>query len=244
MHINKKIQLLPVIAHQIRYYLKKSRQAFKYYLSDISNYILVGALSGVLILWAIAWSGDLSWRALTGYQYGIAAMGGVCLGVSFKFIMIFAVEMVMRANAASASLNAKRAKTLGERLKKEAKIKVNAMVIQHAKDIIIQMHGEIETEKLESFFIHKMDAITEDAYFKIDRHLDYLTDRAVHGDIDSLKRLYKLYRRCAQERAQEIDSLLERIINPPTEVAKLKDTVDSLYDQWCFRQEARAYIGD
>lgn len=216
----------------------------RYYLADISSYVLIGALSGLGILLMMLLNSDLKLIDLSVYEYGLAMTGGMLLGAVVKTMMMVAVEMVMRANAASANLNAKRAKTLGERLKKETKSKVQASVIAHAKEIIFQMHGEEEGFRLESFFDKKMEAMTQGAYFKIDRHLNYLTDRAVHGDITALKRLYRLYRRSPQERAQEIDKLVDRIINRPREIEKLKDKIDTLYDQWKFRYYARGYVDE
>lgn len=220
------------------------KNLISYYLIDISSYMFIGALSGLAFLFMMLLTSDVKLINLSAYEYGLALAGGALLGSVVKIMMMVAVEMVMRANAASAHLNAKRAKTLGERLKIETKSKVQATVIQHAKDIIFQMHGEEEGFRLESFFDKKMEAMAQGLYLKIDRHLNYLTDRAVHGDITALKRLYRLYRRSPQERAQEIDNLLDRIINRPQEIEKLKDTIDTLYDQWKFRYYARSYVDE
>lgn len=180
-----------------------------------------------------------------GQQEFMLALGvGMAGGIGLKIIMLCAIEMVMRANVASAQLNSKRAEMLGHRLKIESRDKIQAHVMQHAQAIILQMHGEQAESQMEHFFDYKMQELTEDAYFKIDRHVNYLTDRAVHGDIQSLKRLYQLYRRNPQEREIEINQLLERVINTPEEVKKLKDKTDTLYEHWKFRHESRSYISD
>lgn len=214
------------------------------YLQDFLKYCVGGVVAGLMGLVCGVLGLGLSFKNLGFYEYALAIGGGMAAGVGFKIMMLCAIEIAMRANVASAQLNAKRAEMLGHRLKIESKDKIQAHVMHHAKAIILQMHGEHESVQIEHFFDHKMQALTEDAYFKIDRHVNYLTDRAVHGDVQSLKRLYRLYRRNPQERATEINQLLDRIINTPDEVHTLKDKIDTLYDRWKFRHEARSYVSD
>lgn len=217
------------------------KTAINYYLQDLSKYLVAGALLGLIILWGVTFGWGLPLESLGLYEYIWALAGGFLIGISLKAILLLAVELVMRANAASAQLNAKRAKTLGDRLKMESKDKIRNHVTAHAKAIILQMHGKQPFPQLEDFFQDKIEEMAEQAYFKIDRHLNYLTDRAIHGDIKALKRLYQLYRRNPQERAQEIERLLDRIINEPSEVEKLKDKIDTLYDYWKFKGNSREY---
>lgn len=214
------------------------------YLKTGLKYGGVGGLVGLLGLTGIAVAANLSFKNLGGYEWGLAFLVGMGGGIAAKGIMLWIIEMMMRANIAAAQLNAKRAEMLGHRLKIETKDKIQAHVIKHATSIILQMQGEQAAPYLEHFFDHKMHELTEDAYFKIDRHLNYLSDRAVHGDVQSLKRLYQFYRRDLQEREIEINQLLDRIINTFEEVNNLKDKVDTLYDNWKFRRESRAYVRD
>lgn len=216
----------------------------KYYLKNISKYLAVSVVGSFIVLCMGALALNIPVATLGFYEYSAAALLGLLFGLVAKAALLFVIEMVMRANAASAQLNAKRAQTLGERLKLESKDKIRAQVLEHAKVIILQMHGQQSESQLETFFEHKIEEMSETAYYKVDRHLNYLTDRAIHGDITALKRLYQLYPRNPQQRAQEIASLLEKLINEPDEIIKLKDRIDTLYDYWKFRSDARAYAGD
>ncbi len=98
------------------------------------------------------------------------------------------------------------------------------------------MNGPQSQQYLEEFFNEKYDSIAVSTYQKIERHFNYLTDRACHGDVKALKRMQELIpTRTATENAKTpFDVMIERIFNARA-VFNLKDDVDSAYDRWQYR---------
>jgi hypothetical protein len=171
--------------------------------------------------------GELSWMVWT-----VALGTGAMIGMMAKTMMLVALEAVTRANAASSRLNTRRAQKLGTLLKKQLKEKTHQKIYHHARTIIEQMHGAQSEAQLTNFFAQNHALVCQTTFTKIDRHISYLTDRATHGDIDALKKLFKLYRDQVQGNGT-IEEMLDRILNQD-EISNLKDHVDNLYDKWTY----------
>ena len=152
--------------------------------------------------------------------------------------MLLAMDAVTRAQAASSRLNAKRAKKLGEILKEKVKERSHQKVYRYSRDIIEQMHGPQIESHIQSFFAMNHSKVCETTFKKIDRHLDYLSDRGVHGDMNALKKLMKLYKDFQQENGA-LDELIGRILNK-REQHILQNHVDNLYDQWNYQSLRKA----
>lgn len=167
----------------------------------------------------------------------IAASVGAFLGIMAKTMFLFAVNTIQNANAAAVRRNVQRAKELNAKLKVIAKQKTKSRILMQAQDIILQMHGPQSQQHLEVFFAEKFEEFAQSTYYKIDRHFDYLTDRACHGDIKALQKLQMLISKQIANTEQNkpaLDLMLDRIFNYRA-LAKIKDDVDTQYDRWHYR---------
>ena len=89
------------------------KTAINYYLQDLSKYLLTGVFFGLGILGGFTFFEGLSLESLGFYEYIFALIGGLLIGISLKAIMLLAIELVMRANAASAQRRRHSALNLG-----------------------------------------------------------------------------------------------------------------------------------
>ncbi len=216
----------------------KYKGSFGKVVNQLSGQTMLGALAGVLsLVIGVYTQRALSLEQLPWQVWLVAILGGGLVGMTAKTIMLLALEAVTRANAASSRLNAKRAQKLGTLLKKQLKEKTYQKVYQYARSIIEQNNGPQLESTLTSFFAHNHDNVCETTFKKIDRHITYLTDRAIHGDVAALKKLFSFYRDQNQGNGT-VDAMLERIVNA-REVILLKDNVDNLYDRWVYRANIR-----
>lgn len=158
---------------------------------------------------------------------------GALMGLLAKTVFLIALNALQASNAAAIRKNVQQAKELSSKLKKIAKQKARSRILMQAQDIIQQMNGGNSQQYLEAFFKEKYDVIAITIHKKIDRHFDYLTDRACHGDLKALQRLQELITTItgSEGRKTKIDTMLERIFNVRT-IAKIKDDVDTTYDRW------------
>ncbi len=201
---------------------------------QLSGQTVLGSLLGALAAFSAVYFQAFEFAQLKPISSVlIGAAGGALLGLLSKTMMLVAMDAVTRANAASSRLNAKRAQKLAKLLNERLKEEAHAHVYRHARGIIEQIHGPQIESHLQSFFSQYHDKICEHTFSKIDRHLSYLSDRATHGDMESLKKLYRLYKMPAQK-CQELKSMLERILNNE-EIFKLQDLVDNYYDEWTYQ---------
>lgn len=203
----------------------------------LSGQTVIGSLIAILLLlisdkfFHVA---ALSWSCS---HLLLAAVIGAVLGLSGKAIVIASVSAVNNANLAAIRRNVQRAKTLNEKLKKAARQKAKSQVLREAQDIIQQMNGSQSQQNLESFLEEEYDSFSENVYKKVDRHFDYLTDRACHGDVKALKRLQELIPTkppLPGEEKNAFDIMLERIFNDRL-LLQLKDDIDTCYDRWYYR---------
>lgn len=206
---------------------------------QLSGQTVSGAIIGVLAL--IVGIKSLTHSSLASLEWqiwGLALCAGALVGLLAKSVMLLAMDAITRAQAASSRLNAKRAKKLGEILKEKVKERSHQKVYRYARDIIEQMHGPKVESQIQSFFALNHSKVCETTFTKIDRHLDYLSDRGVHGDMTALKKLMKLYRDFQQENGA-LDELIDRILNV-REQHNLKNHVDNLYDRWNYQHLRKA----
>lgn len=159
---------------------------------------------------------------------------GALLGLLGKTIFLLAVNAMQASNVAAIQKNVQRAKELSSKLKKIAKQKAKSRIIMQAQDIIQQMNGSESQQYLETFLKEKYEVIALNTHKKLERHFDYLADRACHGDLKALQRLQELLPNPSQGSEtprSKLDVMLERIFNARA-IAKIKDDVDTAYDRW------------
>lgn len=207
---------------------------FGHYLKKLSGQTVCGALLGVIIFYL----GILTQPGMTVQEiplkiFSLAALVGGAVGLVSKSMMMVAIHTVSAANAASSRLNANRANKLSQKLKSLVNEKAEQVIKHHASCVILKMNTPIPQEVLEEFLNASIEEIGLSTYQKLARHINYLADRAVHGDLSALKRLYKIHGRPKEEQAQ-LNEMLERIINQK-EIDKIKDKADTLFDQWKYR---------
>lgn len=218
-------QRLPKYAGQVKTFLYK-----------LSGQTVLGILIGLGVLFLLmSFHPYLQTLKITYREILLAIAIGGGVGLISKAVMLVAIHTVQAANAASSRMHTQRAQKLCTFLKTRAQKKAAEIVKQHAEDIILQMNGEQCYHYLEGFFNDNMQRLMEWPNKKIARHLNYVTDRAVHGDMESLKKLYRLYPRKGQD---PIDHLIHRILNE-REQNKIKDEADSLFDKWYYTTNIR-----
>lgn len=163
---------------------------------------------------------------------------GALFGIFSKSIFLFALHSFSEANALATRKNVQRAKQINAKLKIAVREKAKSRILMQAQDIIQQMNGPQSQQNLAEFFQNEYDKIAQTTYQKIERHFNYLADRACHGDLAALKRLQQLLPRVKTEEAaptkSALDAMLDRMFNKRA-VAKIKDEVDSAYDRWQYR---------
>lgn len=201
----------------------------------LSAQTVSGALVGLLAIALIYQFFEMTWSAPIQI-FVIAAGCGAVLGLMAKSMVLIALNTVTNANAATVRKNVQRAKDLNKKLKNAAKLKAKSRILMHAQDIIQQVNGP-QLQHLEEFFAKKYEVIAVSTNKKIERHFNYLTDRACHGDAKALKRLQEL----VPSRLPPIEGgknafevMLDRIFNKRA-IFHLKDDVDTAYDRWQYR---------
>jgi hypothetical protein len=168
-------------------------------------------------------------------SYLCAAGIGSLFGLMAKGTLLIAINAVNKANAASARANVQRAKDLNAKLKVAARNKAKSFILSQAQDIIQQVNGKAAQVHFDHFLKDEYDAIAISTYKKIDRHFNYLTDRACHGDLQALKRLQDLHRPTTQPNGKNaLEIMLERVFNARA-IYKLKDDVDTAFDSWQYQ---------
>lgn len=199
------------------------------FITKFSGQTIAGALAGVF-LFCFKANASLSFLLIVA---GLGAM----LGIFAKTIFLFALHSLTEANALAARKNVQKAKEINSRIKVAVREKTKSRILREAQDIIQQMNGPQSQQNLSEFFQNEYEKIAQSTYQKIERHFNYLTDRACHGDVDALKRLQQLLPagqplESSDKTALEI--MLDRMFNARA-VAKIKDEVDSAYDRWQYR---------
>ncbi|MBS0290370.1 MAG: hypothetical protein JSS07_10115 [Proteobacteria bacterium] len=196
---------------------------------------LSGQTVGGALLILIVFTIGVRWIAnihLETKVYLLVTLIGALIGLMAKGVLILAINSVNAANVAVIRNNAKRAKELNGKLKLAAKQKAKSLILMQAQDIIQQMNGPQSQQFLESFFEQAFDNIAISTFQKIDRHFNYLTDRACHGDLKALNRMQDLgLHLTTAENKNALDNMVERIFNTRA-ILKLKDDVDTIYDRW------------
>lgn len=209
---------IPVYQGQIRKFLYK-----------LSNFTVSGALIGFIaasLLFLII-------PSLSNYSlFHVALVGGGCgagIGVLAYFMYLVALTFVMMNQTQTFRHNVHVAKGLGIKLKQYARQNAKGRIMVHAQDIIQQMNGSESQPHLAKFFENEFENISQTTNKKIERHFNYLTERACHGDNQALNRLQML-----TKKKSELNKLLDRVFNSRA-IAKIKDEVDTYYDRWYYQ---------
>lgn len=208
-------------------------------LYDLSGQTVIGALIGLGVLFSLMQFTHILDSAMFHHLEMIVAslLMGAFVGLMAKGLFLLALNMVSKANAANMRRNVNRAKGLNKKLKELAKQKAKSKILMHAQDLLVQMNGAASQHQLEKFLAEQYSKISYHTYKKLDRHFDYLTDRACCGDIKALKKLYRLLpnrKRPTQQGQSTLDEMLNRIFNGHT-LFQLKDDVDNTYDSWRYQ---------
>lgn len=210
------------------------KQASKF-LYELSGQTVGGALAGVLILFLGCQFLPHVFTAPFDLSNIIKAAGcGAVIGIVAKGMLLLAMNMVNGANSNAIIKNGERAKALNAKLIKLAKLRAKSRVLSQAQDIIQQMNGPQSQPYLEAFFNSEYDNIATSLYEKIERHFNYLADRACCGDMDALKRMQALVPSDQASESTPLDKVLDRMLNGRT-LAKLKDDMDTYYDRWYYQ---------
>lgn len=196
-------------------------------IAKFSGQTLFGALLGLFI--------SLLQTPVTLQFVTVATSVGALLGLFAKTTFLLALHSFQEANALAARKNVQRAKEINARLKVAVREKAKSRILMQAQDIILQMNGPQSQQNLAEFFQSEYDKISQSTHQKIERHFNYLADRACHGDVEALKRLQLLVPIKGQENDKNaLEAMLDRMFNARA-IAKIKDEVDSAYDRWQYR---------
>lgn len=199
-------------------------------LESVSAQSIGGAILSALVLCSAQFFNP-NWQ-FGLLEYSVVMGAGAGLGLTYRAMMLAAIHTVTAANAASTRLNADRAKKFATHLKALCKTKVRDKIKLHARDVIVQVNGE-PSENLDEFFNTHLENVAQSIDTKIDRHLNLLTHKAVHGDFKALRRLASLCPRKGKSDT-ELESFLERVFNQRA-VHHIKDSADTFYDIWQYR---------
>tara|TARA_R110002110_G_scaffold121431_2_gene297288 strand:+ start:121404 stop:122453 length:1050 start_codon:yes stop_codon:yes gene_type:complete len=207
-------------------------------LYDLSGQTVIGALVGFgVLLSTIQFTDLLTKSAFNLEMITISLLIGAFVGLMAKAMFLLSLNMVSKANAANMKRNVNRAKSLNKKLKEIAKQKAKSKILMYAQDLLLQVNGSESQQQLEAFFSEQYGKISYHTYKKLDRHFDYLTDRACCGDIKALKKMHMLIpnrKRPAPNGVSALDEMLNRIFNGRT-LFQLKDDVDNTYDNWRYQ---------
>lgn len=201
---------------------------FGKFIAKFSGQTMAGALLGLMV--------SLFYSQTSTFMMMAIGLGAL-LGVFAKTIFLLALQSFSEANAKAARKNVQRAKEINNRLKIAVREKTKSRILMQAQDIIQQMNGPQSQQNLAEFFQSEYEKIAQSTYKKIERHFNYLADRACHGDLAALKRLQQLLpRQNADNEVDEskLESMLDRMFNARA-VARIKDEVDTAYDKWQYR---------
>ncbi|MFO1258497.1 MAG: hypothetical protein U1E78_08845 [Gammaproteobacteria bacterium] len=199
-------------------------------LENVSGQSVGGAILSGLVLGAAQFFHP-SWQ-FGLLEYSVAMSAGAGLGLTYRAMMLAAIHTVIAANAASTRLNADRAKKFATHLKALCKTKVRDSIKFHAREVIVQVNGH-PLENLDEFFNTHLENVAQSLDCKIDRHINLLTHKAVHGDFQALRRLASLYPRKGKP-DKALEMFLERVFNQRA-VHHIKDSADTFYDLWQYR---------
>ncbi|MGE3319238.1 MAG: hypothetical protein AB7I18_08065 [Candidatus Berkiella sp.] len=197
-------------------------------IAKFSGQTVLGALLGLFI--------SLFQSPVSYHFMGMASGVGALLGLFAKSTFLFALHSFQEANALAIRKNVQKAKEINSRLKVAVREKAKSRILMQAQDIIQQMNGPQSQQNLAEFFQSEYDKISQTTHQKIERHFNYLADRACHGDMEALKRLQQLVPIKGQESDAKsaLETMLDRMFNARA-IAKIKDEVDSAYDRWQYR---------
>lgn len=204
----------------------------------MSGQAIGGILLGFGIIFLAMKIGLLPPPLITQYVFIAIALGGF-FGILTKVIAVMSIRWVESANAATIRRNVSRARELNSKLKAAAKQYAKSKILMYAQDIILQMNGALSQQNLEIFFNSEYERFADNTYKKIDRHFDYLADRACHGDIKALRKLQALLPPKTNLQHSPFADMINRIFNERA-IFKLKDDVDTYYDRWQYMELKQA----
>lgn len=203
------------------------------FLYRISGQVVSGALLGILLALMLALFSTQPLLRLRWELIALFASCGGAIGLASKLFLLMAIRQVNASQMEDIRKNVQRAKELGNKLKKAARQRAKSLILRQAQDIIQQMNGPQSQQYLEEFFNQSYEVVSSSFNQKIDRHFNYLVDRACHGDVQSLKRLQDLIpsRVIENNTRSAFEIMINRIFNARA-ILKLKDDVDTAYDRW------------
>lgn len=202
---------------------------------QLSGQTVFGALFGlVAVLAGFYFSTGLTFSELHLDIIAMSIAVGASVGLMAKAMLLLAINMVQKANAANMRRNVKRAKTIGTKLKEISKQKAKSRVYREAQDLIQQMNGPKSQETMETFFKNQYESMVYNMNKKIDRHFNFLIDKACCGDIEAQKKLVALIPKKQMNKFSDktpLELMMDRIFNHRM-LFQLKDDIDNSYDRW------------
>lgn len=202
---------------------------FLYYYTDE---IVIGALTWVLLLAFLLWQQG---KTLLIKNVMLVALVGLIVALLLKSLFIGVEKILKSAQTRVVQKNAAQAKALSAALKTQAKQRAKSRILKQAQDLIQQMNGSASQRNIDLFFQEQYENIAKNLCMKIDRHFDYLADRACYGDLTALARLKELLASANSDVSQGLfNDTITRIFNV-RELIKIKNEVDTLYDKWQYQ---------
>jgi hypothetical protein len=189
----------------------------------------LGAFAGLTYYFA-EWIAPLDWLALLI----ICVSAGALAGLVGKAMLLYAIHFVTKSQRAAVEANTVLARELGTNLKTAAKQQAKGRILMQAQDIIQQVNGAVSQQYLEVFFKEQYEQIAATTTKQIDRHFNYLVDRACHGDDKALQKLQRLNPSERAKGQNAFEVMLDRMFNKRA-ILKIKDEVDTVFDRWQYR---------
>lgn len=198
------------------------------------------ALVGIALCGAAEILGGSQWFPFSRLEtYAIFALIGAFIGLIIQWLAIYAVDVVENNQAKTHQAIFIQAKALCKTVTVLARRQAKGRILTQAQDIIQQVNGPQSQQYLEHYFQEQYDSIAQHIYEKLDRHIQYLANRACNGDQRAFKRLKELNftGKSTHANISVLSLLLDKVFNPRT-VLKLKDQVDTTFDKWIYKQTA------
>lgn len=214
------------------------RGTFGKIMRQISSVMVGGTLFGLALAALVEQQWGLAWLpASKMVVYQVSAGIGAGLGCLIKLIILYAVHVVGKNQHRSQQTIYHQAKVLGKAVTLLARRQSKGRILTQAQDVLQQVNGPQSQQYLEQFFDEQYDTIANHIHDKIDRHIQFLADRACHGDRKAFQKLKELNitGKSLQGKITALSSMLDKVFNRRA-ILKLKDAVDTAFDYWYYQQ--------
>lgn len=212
--------------------------AFGHTMKQLSGMVVSCALLSILVGVALNTQWGFGSIPLSLWViYGFFAALGALVGCLIKLMILYAMHVVGKNYTQKQQSIYQQSRALCQTVRQLARRQSKGRVLTQAQDIIQQINGPQSQQHLEKFFEAKYDKIADHIHEKIDRHIQFLADRACHGDRLAFQKLKDLNftGKSIQGKVSTLSALLDKVFNEQA-IFKLKDAVDTAFDQWYYRE--------